>query len=317
VRGLPAIGLLDRCTATRTCPKIIEHFGSAEVWALKLTPSGSGTDARQDLPLPPTCAATTSRRPTHGGGAGGFDSSVPGAALPAAGPTCPGNNYGTGLLPANPVPHTRTVNALRVHFRNWVMKDIAPPPSRWPTLADGTLAAAHKDALGFPTLPQLRPTVPEPDFIMPVLDYDWGTGFQARRRIRRGIEGAAADPPGAAHARAQGGCRRQRARWRAGRAARRTAGHLPRLEHHRQRRAAFHQGQICNYVGGMVPFARTAAQRQASGDPRPSLEERYRSHDGYVEAVRQAAGRAQQAGFLLKDDAERLVREAAASQVLR
>ena len=27
----------------------------------------------------------------------------------------------------------------------------------------------------------------------------------------------------------------------------------------------FHQGQICNYVGGMVPFARTRAERLASG----------------------------------------------------
>jgi len=34
------------------------------------------------------------------------------------------------MLPNNPVPHTQTVNALRVHFRNWVMKDTAPPASR-------------------------------------------------------------------------------------------------------------------------------------------------------------------------------------------
>ena len=38
VRGLPAAGILDRCTATKTCPKIIEHFGSAEVWGLQLEP---------------------------------------------------------------------------------------------------------------------------------------------------------------------------------------------------------------------------------------------------------------------------------------
>ena len=79
----------------------------------------------------------------------------------------------------------------------------------------------------------------------------------------------------------------------------------------------FHQGQICNYVGGMVPFARTAAERRASGDPRPSLEERYTSHEGYVEAVRKAAARAMEGGFLLREDAERLVREASDSRVLR
>jgi hypothetical protein len=317
VRGLPAIGLLDRCTATRTCPKVIEHFGSAEVWALKLTPEWVGTDARQDLPLPTNVRRYYIGSSTHGGGAGGFDSSIPGAGLPAAGPTCPGNNYGTGVLPANPVPHTETVNALRVHFRNWVMKDIAPPPSRWPRLADGTLAAAHKDALGFPTLPPLRPTVPEPDFIMPVLDYDWGAGFQPAD----GSGVAAKAPPpirqvlpmfapkvdadgnelGGVPVVLLGAPLGTYLGWNI------TAGGA----------RPFHQGQICNYVGGMVPFARTAAERQASGDPRPSLEERYRSHDGYVDAVRKSAERAQEAGFLLKDDAERLVREAAASKVLR
>src|SRR5689334_25383181 len=51
----------------------------------------------------------------------------------------------------------------------------------------------------------------------------------------------------------------------------------------------FHAGQVCNYVGGFVPFAVTKADRQATGDPRPSLTERYGTHDGYVAAVRAAA----------------------------
>jgi hypothetical protein len=38
LRGASAASLLDRCTQSGTCPKIIEYFGSAEVWALKLTP---------------------------------------------------------------------------------------------------------------------------------------------------------------------------------------------------------------------------------------------------------------------------------------
>ncbi len=166
VRGGPSVGLLDRCHASRTCPKIIEHFGAAEVWALKLTPEWVGTDANADLPLPANVRRYYIASSNHGGGAGGFDTSLPGVGLPTAGPNCPGNNYGTAVLPANPVPHVETVNALRVHFRHWVMRGIAPPPSQWPRLADGTLAPAHKAALGFPTLPQLRPTVPEIDFTM-------------------------------------------------------------------------------------------------------------------------------------------------------
>ena len=317
VRGGPAAGLLDRCTASRTCPRIIEHFGSAEVWALKLTPEWIGTDAKADLPLPANVRRYYIASSSHGGGAGGFDTSLPGAGLPAAGPNCPGNNYGSALLPANPVPHLDTVNALRMHFRNWVMRGIEPPASQWPRLANGTLVPAHKTAIGFPTLPQLRPTVPEVDFIMPVLDYDWGPGFNAADGsgvagnapppIRQvlpmyapkvdadgnelgGVPVALLDAPLGTYL-----------GWNI------TAGGA----------RPFHQGQICNYVGGMVPFARTAAERKASGDPRLSLEERYASHDGYVAAVRKATERAVRAGFLLEPDADRLVRQAEASKVLR
>ncbi|ROZ75693.1 alpha/beta hydrolase domain-containing protein [Ramlibacter sp. WS9] len=323
VRGGPAAGILDRCEATRTCPKIIEHFGSAEVWALKLTPEWVGTDGKADLPLPANVRRYYIASSNHGGGAGGFDSSLPGVGLPATGPSCPGNNYGAGLLPANPVPHTETVNALRVHFRNWVMRGTEPPASRWPTLAArpgearGALALAHKEALGFPTLPQLRATVPEPDFIMPVLDYDWGPGFNAAD----GSGVASKAPPPIRQV---------------------LPMYAPRVDADGNELGGvpvvllaaplgtylgwnitaggarpFHQGQICNYVGGMVPFARTAAQRQASGDPRLSLEERYGSHDGYVAAVRKAADNAQAQGFLLAEDAARLVKAAEASAVLR
>jgi hypothetical protein len=317
VRGGPVAGLLDRCTASRTCPRIIEHFGSAEVWALKLTPEWIGTDARADLPLPANVRRYYIASTNHGGGAGGFDSSLPGAGMPAVGPNCPGNNYGTGLLPANPVPHTETVNALRLHFRNWVMRGIEPPPSQWPRLADGTLVPAHKTAIGFPTLPQLRPTAPEVDFIMPVLDYDWGERFNAADGS--GIAGNAVPPIrqvlpmyaprvdadgnelGGVPVALLGAPLGTYLGWNIT-----SAGARP-----------FHQGQICNYVGGMIPFARSAAERRTNGDPRLSLEERYVDHGGYVDAVRRSAERAMTAGFLLKPDADKLIRQAEASKVLR
>jgi hypothetical protein len=75
----------------------------------------------------------------------------------------------------------------------------------------------------------------------------------------------------------------------------------------------FHKGQICGYHGGMIPFARTKAERLATGDPRLSLEERYGDHAGYVEAVREAAANAIAEGFLLPDDAEDLIARAEAA----
>ena len=317
VRGLPASGILDRCTATRTCPKIMEHFGSAEVWALKLTPEWVGTDAKTDLPLPDSVRRYYIASSTHGGGAGGFDTSLPGVELPSVGAECPGNNFGTGVLPANPVPHTQTVNALRTHFRNWVMLGTPPPPSRYPTLAQGTLVSANKSALGFPALPGLRATLPEPDFIMPILDYDWGMQFNARDgsgiasnappRIKQvlnmlapkvdadgnelgGVPVALLDAPLGTYL-----------GWNV------TAGGAK----------PFHKDQICNYVGGMIPFARTAQERQANNDSRLSLQERYGSHEGYVAAVTKATKRAMAEGFLMQGDATDLINAAQASAVLR
>ena len=317
VRGGVTAGLLDRCTASKTCPKIIEHFGSAEVWALKLTPEWTGTDGQQDLPLPKNVKRYYIASSTHGGGVGGFNSSIPGADLPKVGAMCPGNNFGTGVLPANPVPHTETVNALRVHFRNWVMKGVEPPPSQWPKIKDKNLVAATKNAIGFPTLPQLRRTVPEPDFIMPVLDYEWGPKFNA-------VDGSGvasmAPPPikqvlpmKAPKVNADGN----------------ELGGVPvvlleaplgtYLGWNITAGGArpFHQGQICNYVGGMIPFPKTMAERQATGDPRLSLQERYGDHAGYVKAVTKAVERVQKAGFLLPEDGQRLIQEAEASKVLQ
>ncbi len=315
--GGPALGILDRCTASRTCPKVIEHFGSAEVWALKLTPEWVGADGKADLPLPDNVRRYYIASSNHNGGAGGFDTSLAEVGLPKTGAACPGNNFGVAVLPPNPVPLTQTHNALRVHFRNWVMKGTPPPPSRFPTLAKGELVPAHKVAMGFPNLPGLRDTVPEPDFIMPVHDYDMGPQFNPRDasgvptltppRIKQslamlaprvdsdgnelgGVPVALLDAPLGTYL-----------GWNI------TAGG----------ERPFHQGQICNYVGGMIPFARDAYERKANNDPRPSLQERYGNHAGYVDAVRQATARGVAAGFLLPEDASFLNNQASASKVLQ
>jgi hypothetical protein len=46
---------------------------------------------------------------------------------------------------------------------------------------------------------------------------------------------------------------------------------------------------LCDRDGSLIPFARTSGEREASGDPRPSLEERYGGRDAYVAPVRAAA----------------------------
>jgi hypothetical protein len=306
VRGLPEVSILDRCTASNTCPKIIEHFGAAEMWGLTLSPSFVGTTAEKDIPLPANVRRYYIPSTQHGGGNGGF------TVIPAAAPQCPGPSFGRGILAANPVPHTETMNALRMHFRAWVMKDVPPPPSRFPSLANGYLVDPTKEALGFPTVPGLPANAPT-GLINPMLDYDWGPQFAYADGS--GIPTKA--PPGIKHV----------IKMKAPRvdADGNELGGVPVVLRDAPLGTylgwnivsdGFHKGKICNYAGGMVPFARTRAERMASGDPRLSLEERYKTHDGYVEAVKTAAAKAVAEKFLLQEDADKLIAQAAASNVL-
>jgi hypothetical protein len=73
---------------------------------------------------------------------------------------------------------------------------------------------------------------------------------------------------------------------------------------------------VCGFVGSYWPFAKTRAEREAAKDPRPSVEERYGTLDGYLCVVRRAAERAVSERFLLRADADRLIKEATASNIL-
>jgi len=79
----------------------------------------------------------------------------------------------------------------------------------------------------------------------------------------------------------------------------------------------FYKGQIRMNMGSFIPFARTKAERLTSGDPRLSLEERYGTHENYVAKVRAAAEQLVRGRYLLQDDADRIISEAQASNVLR
>jgi len=80
--------------------------------------------------------------------------------------------------------------------------------------------------------------------------------------------------------------------------------------------SGFFAGQGCGFTGGYVPFAKTRADRLKTQDPRPSVEERYGTLEGYVCTVARAANQAVKDRFLLQDDAARLIREATVSGVL-
>jgi hypothetical protein len=357
VRDLPRAGILDRCRKTHTCPKVIETFGGAEVYALKMTMSWVGTSADRDIPLPGNVRRYYLPSSTHGGGNGQTTENP----APAGTVNCPGNNWGRGTLRANPVPAAGLVNRMRAALRDWVMLDVPPPPSQWPTLEplDQDHGSGHHGwdddddwghgkskhgkkhhgkkwrpllveptmkAMGFPKgIPGIPESIFKPEnFVFPVFDYDWGPRYDhseasgvptnAPPPIRHviktlvprvdkdgnelgGVPTVQNDAPLGTYL-----------GWNI------TAGPGD-VGYDVTNPRPFHAGQVCNYVGGMVPFFKTKAQRLAAGDPRLSLEERYGTHDGYVAAVTKAANNAYAKGYLLAADRDALILQAVSSDV--
>jgi hypothetical protein len=268
-----------------------------EFWFLRESPDLVGTDAKSDIPLPDNVRRYFFPGTTHGGGRGGF------TAKPAPPPSgC--------VLPANPNPENDTMRALTAALIDWVTKGTEPPPSRYPRLDRGELGAATTAGLGFPKVPG----TPSLDGLLnAVIDYDFGPDFNYNDES--GL--ITKQPPG----------------------VRQTIATLvPKVDVDgndvagvpsvlRQvplgtylgwniTEAGFDKGKICTLNGGFVPFARTKAERTASGDPRLSLEERYGTHEAFVNAVKVAAEKAVSERFLLRADADRLIAEASASDVL-
>jgi hypothetical protein len=317
-RDLKPAGILDRCSHTKTCPKIVETFGGAEVFALKMTTSWVGTSAHNDIPLPKNVRRYYLPSSSHGGGSGQTTEN-PASTFG----NCPGNNWGRATLRANPVPAGGMVNMARAALREWVMNDTPPPPSVWPLKRDKNLVEPTMKAMGFPKgIPGIPESIFKPEnFVFPVFDYDWGPEYDHSEasgnptnvpppilhvvktlvpRVNKdgneigGIPTVQNDAPLGTYL-----------GWNI------TAG--PGAPSYDGR--PFHAGQVCNYTGGMVPFFKTKAQRKAAGDPRLSLEERYGTHAGYVAAVTKAAWNAFNKGYLLAADRDALIAQAEASDV--
>jgi len=71
----------------------------------------------------------------------------------------------------------------------------------------------------------------------------------------------------------------------------------------------------CDHFGQQIDFARTKAERVATADPRPSLEERYLSHGDYVNAVTSAANALARDRLLLDEDVQAYVKKAQTNSV--
>jgi hypothetical protein len=314
-RGLPPNGMLHRCTQSNTCPEILETFGSAELYSEKFSASLCGFTCIADIPLPVNVHRYYTPGATHGGGNGSFTWAAPGTMAPPAGQS----------LLNDPIPETFTNNALQYAFIQLLMSGAPMPPSVYPTLARGELVPNTASAEGFPdNIPGLPFNGDQawPPFVYdfgPRENYDQESGVPtiqppiikgvlpvyATKVNKDGNEDVTGLPTvlGEAPLGTYVGWNLATTGWY-GPNASNGPGSV---------------GQVfagAGNSGGYMPFWDTKSNRKAAGDPRLSLEERYGTLAGYVCVVTAAANWAVQQRLLLASDAQTLISNAAASNVL-
>ncbi|MBI2370049.1 MAG: hypothetical protein HYV08_07410 [Deltaproteobacteria bacterium] len=269
-------GIFARCANRGNCPKVIHTVSSTEYWQAGQSLVTTDPLGRRDGTLPDTVRIYLVSSTQH-----------------LEFPTMP---KGVCALPPNPTDLRPVLRALALALDRWVKDGTPPPPSQYPRIADGTLVRG--EALGFPRIPGLTlPSGPNPR-----LRFDYGPEYE------KGIIGRVLPevlleryevlvPKVDADGNEVGGIGLPDIAAPTGTAT----GWAVRAAD------AGGAGELCYLDGSFAPFAKTKAEREARGDPRPSIEERYRDKADYVARVRQAAVTLERAGYLLPEDVQRSV----------
>jgi hypothetical protein len=198
----------------------------------------------------------------------------------------------------NPGDYRPLLRAQVEALDTWVRDGKTPPPSVYPRIADKTLVDWRQTCTGFPALPGVR----YPEVIQRPSSLDFGPQFLTKGAIT-------IDPP-------------------------KVGGHyvvlvpksgpdgndlgtllppevaVPLATYtgwNLRRREVGAEGMLASLLGSYIPFPRTASERKAAGDPRPSIEERYGTFAKYREQFAAECRRLVQQRYLLPEDADGLM----------
>jgi hypothetical protein len=277
-------GLLARANATRTTPRIFYTFSSTEYWARAGALTHTTDDGLRDVPL-----GANSRLY--------FLTGTPHASGPL--PSRRGLRYQGYENGVNFAEQRWAQRALLLDLDDWVAKGTTPPPSRYPTIARGELVA--RDAITFPAIPGL----PFAPYLPPVFRLDFGSAFGTTRIITSeppvvGAPYTVLLPQVDADGNDRGGVR------------------LPEVTVPLGTHTGWNMSvpplsglrYLAGLIGSFEPFARTRAEREANGDPRLSIDERYKSRDDYLDRIKRAADDLVKERFMLSADVPAVVERA-------
>jgi hypothetical protein len=276
--------LLARAERTGTAPKIFHLLTNSEYFnragsLVHTDPTGS-----RDADLPANTRVYMIASAPHG-----------------PGPFPPMSNVGggmTGRALLNPLNYSPAVRALFRALDRWIVDDVAPPPSQYPKIADGTLTSPAK--AGWPAVPGYQ--LPQQPLRAFHLNFgaDWSKGIVSVEPPEIGKAFVVSVPAVDADGNVRAGIR------------------LPDIAVPLATQAGWNYrdasigapDRLAGEIGSYIPFARTRADRDRAGDPRLSIEERYRNRDEYVGKFAASALELVDRGYLLADDVADLLKHA-------
>jgi hypothetical protein len=270
-------GWLVRCRQQKACPKIMHWDSGTESWQGRNSLVIGDPLGKKDVPVPDNVRLYYFASTQHG----------------------PTDKPARGICQqlTNPLSYMETQRALIVAFQAWVTQGILPPPSRYPRISDGTFVSAAQTSQGFPAIPGVRYKGEANDLSLndthhqPPRHVNGKTYPVLVPKVDRdgneiaGVRAVALQVPLATHA-----------GWNL-------------------RAKGFIEDELCYLNGMYVPFAKTKEEREKAGDPRLSIEERYKDQADYVQRVSHAARTLVDERLLLPEDAERLIADAAKSKI--
>jgi hypothetical protein len=273
-------GILTLAIKQKVTPKIFYTFSSYEYWGRAASLIHTGVDGKADAPLPENARVYYFIGGQHGPG------------------QFPPNKNQTQNL-TSPNDYSWSMRALLVALDAWAKDGAQPPPSRYAKIADGSLVSPQ--AINFPKIPGVN----FPRTIHEAWRVDYGPEFKTKGVItneppRIGKPFSVMAPQVDQDGIDIGGIKMPEV---AAPLATYT-GWNPRDP---QTGAP---DQLVDFAGSYIPFAKTKSERDRTGDPRLSLEERYTNRAHYLGLVAEAGLKLVKDGYLLAEDLPALVERA-------
>ena len=279
-------GLLTRARRTNTVPKFVHLLTNSEYFNRAGSLVHTDVTGTRDVPPPDTSRIYMVASAPH----------IVGAFPPV--PFADADFVGRADM--NPLVYTPVIRAVFRALDAWISDGTLPPPSRYPTLADGTLTSPEQ--AGWPGVPGFAlPRSPMTTYRLD-LGPEWAKGIVSKEPPGLGAAFVSRVPAVDDAGNGRGGIR------------------LPQIAVP----LATHTGwnyrlpsigapdRLASEIGSYLPLPRTRADRERTGDARRSIAERYASRDDYVGRVALAAVALVQERYLLAEDVPDMLAQAAA-----